>query len=120
MTTGIDWKQLDGQTRLPDGDRIAVQVTPNAVSPDSIQIQLQLAPGVTWWKGLQASEIVLDQCQDTQNFCSTRMSYAEFRTRAFTKWKAKAFGIHTAMYTLNNQNDFMTAGNSYLFEWLGD
>ena len=120
MAISIKWDQLVNEETLNDGDKIAVQVTPGAVPPEKIQIVLQLGSGVTWWKGLQASEIVLCQCQDTQHYSATQVNYDEFSQRTFTFWKAKAFGAHTPVYTINNQNDNMKGGNSYLFQWLAD
>jgi hypothetical protein len=120
MSNDIQWDQLIRQEKLNDGDRIAVQVTEGAVPPEKIQIMLQLGSNVTWWKGLEDSEIVLCQCQDTQDYSAAQLNYDEFKKRDFTFWKAKTFGAHTPMYHLANQNDFMKGGNSYLFEWLND
>jgi len=120
MTIAINWNQLVNAEKLHDGDRIAVQVQNGVVPPEQIQIELQLGSGVTWWKGLQASEIVLCQCQDSQNYSSSRVNYDEFSARTFTFWKAKTFGVHTHMYHLNDQNNHMKGGNSYLFQWIHD
>lgn len=120
MTVAINWNQLVNGETLSDGDKIAVQVTTGVVPPEKIQIVLQLGSSVTWWKGLQASEIVLCQCQDTQDYSTAQMNYDEFSKRAFTFWKAKTFGVHAPMYEIKNQNDNMKGGNSYLFNWIKD
>ena len=120
MTIGINWDQLVNGAQLSDGDRIAVQVKTGVVPPEKIQIELQLGSGMTWWKGLEASEIVLCQCQDSNNISMGQVNYDDFSKRTFTFWKAKLFGVHTPMYHLENQNDNMKGGNSYLFQWLAD
>jgi hypothetical protein len=118
MTIQIEWQDLVDGKVLPDNDIIRVGVT-GGITPNMIEIKLQLS-GVTWWKGLQASEIVLCQAQDTQTISSATMNYQDFSNRTFTIWKAKTFGVHTPMYTVNDQNSFMQAGNSYWFVWSQD
>jgi hypothetical protein len=120
MSITLNWNQLVNEETLPDGDRIAVQVTAGAVSPEKIQIVLELGSAVTWWKGFNASEMILCQCQDKLDYSAARLNYEDFKQREFTFWKAKFFGIHTPMYCIGNQNDVMKGGNSYLFQWLKD
>ncbi len=118
----IDIKYADivGTKVLEDGDKIAVQVTENACPESSIKIGLRLGPGITWWKGIQLDEIVVVQCQDTQNESVSAVGYSEFKHRNLNFWKAKTFGAHTPMYTVVDAKDNMEAGNQYLFEWLKD
>lgn len=116
----INFAKLDGQTLLPDGDKIAVQVTPNVCSEDYIRIGLQLAPGVTWWKGIQLDEIVVVQCQDSQNYAVSQVGYEVFKNRHLNLWKAKFLGAHTPMYTVTDAVMVMKPGYQYLFKWLKD
>ena len=116
----IKFDQLNGETKLEDGDVIAVQVTENATDPAHIRIGLQLGPGVFWWKGIQLDEIIVCQCQDSQNYSVSQVSYQVFKDRNLNLWKAKAFGAHTPMYTITDSVQKMKAGNQYLFEWLKD
>ncbi|ESA32798.1 hypothetical protein N836_24255 [Leptolyngbya sp. Heron Island J] len=116
----ISWSQLNGSTSLSDGDKIYAKDPQEIDVPSEIEIVLCLGPGITWWKGLQSSEIVLCQCQDSQRYNSTRISYDTFKERTFTLWKAKFGGAHTLMYYIANQNEHMKAGYSYLFEWARD
>ena len=68
----ITFAKLDGKTVLADGDRISVEMTPNACNANYIKIGLELVPGITWWKGIQLDEIVMVQCQDSQKYESLR------------------------------------------------
>ncbi|HEX6083282.1 MAG TPA: hypothetical protein VF266_02075 [Thermoanaerobaculia bacterium] len=116
----IPFAKLDGQTQLPDGDKIAVQVTVNACSDEYIRIGLQLAPGITWWKGIQLDEIVVVQCQDSQNYAVSQVGYEVFKNRHLNLWKAKFLGAHTPMYTVSDAATAMKPGGQYLFKWLKD
>ena len=120
MTIAVKWDQLVHEKQLSDKDKIAVQVQEGKVNPDQIQIELVLGAGVTWWKGLQASEIILCQCQDSQTQSSATIAYNTFLARTFTLYKAKAFGAHTPMYHIEKQNDHMIGGNTYRFHWVND
>lgn len=116
----IPFAKLDGQTVLPDGDKISVQVTANACTEDYIRIGLQLAPGITWWKGIQLDEIVMVQCQDSQNYAVSQVGYEVFRNRHLNLWKAKFLGAHTPMYTVTDATTVMKPGCQYIFKWLKD
>ena len=111
----ITFAKLNGQTVLADGDRISVQVTANACSTDYIRIGLQLAPGITWWKGIQLDEIVVVQCQDSQNYSVSQVGYEVFRNRHLNLWKAKFLGAHTPMYTVSDAAMVMKPGSQYIF-----
>jgi hypothetical protein len=116
----VEFAQLNGQTQLADGDRIAVQVTKNACSEAYIMIGLRLSTNITWWKGIQLDEIVMVQCQDSQNFSVSQVGYEDFKNRHLNFWKAKFFGVHTPMYTVADALAVMEPGNQYIFEWLKD
>lgn len=116
----VTFAKLDGQTQLSDGDKIAVLVTANACSEDYIRIGLQLAPGITWWKGIQLDEIVVVQCQDSQNYAVSQVGYEVFKNRHLNLWKAKFLGAHTPMYTVSDAAMAMKPGSQYIFKWLKD
>ena len=116
----ILFAKLDGQALLADGDKIAVHVTPNVCNTDYIRIGLELAPGITWWKGIQLDEIVVAQCQDSQNFAVSQVGYEVFKMRHLNLWKAKFLGAHTPMYTVSDAAMIMRPGNQYVFKWLKD
>ena len=65
MTIEIEWQDLVDGKVLPDNDIIRVGVT-GGITPNMIEVKLQLS-GVTWWKGLQASEIVLSSPRYSNN-----------------------------------------------------
>jgi hypothetical protein len=116
----VTFAKLDGQTQLTDGDKISVQVTANVCSEDYIRIGLQLAPGITWWKGIQLDEIVVVQCQDSQNYAVSQVGYEVFKNRHLNLWKAKFLGAHTPMYTVTDAATVMKPGSQYIFKWLKD
>jgi hypothetical protein len=122
MMADITWEQLENKQKLDDGDKIAVQVHEHTCEPSQIEIALKLGPGRTWWKGLQAYEIVLCQCQDNQSYSLTRINLEDVLARQFVFWKAKFGGVHTPMYSLSDTtlHDKLKGGNTYLFEWLED
>jgi hypothetical protein len=121
MPNDIKFADLNGTKSLADGDRIACKPTPdNALPPSQIKIELKLGPDIKWWKGVQSGAIVLCQCQDSQNDASTTVAYSDFSNQTFDLWKAKAFGVHTLMYTVTDALEHMKGGHHYLFEWLQD
>jgi hypothetical protein len=118
MAIGITYQSLNGST-LPDGDVINAQVTRGVCPSTQIQIALKLN-GVNWWKGIQSGPIVLCQCQDNQNFSETLFDVPDFEHYGLQLWKAKTFGVHTEMYTIDNAVLAMQGGNLYTFEWIRD
>ncbi len=115
----ITYSQLNGTTVLPDGDVIAASSVPNN-NATQIGIALSLGSGVTWWKGLQAGSIILDQCQGSQNYQETNITYSDFASNPFVLWKAASLGVHTAMYTVTDADSNMQAGYTYTFQWIKD
>lgn len=115
----ITYSQLNGSTVLPDGDIIAASSVPND-NASQIGIALSLGSAVTWWKGLQAGSIILDQCQGSQNYQETTIDYSSFSENPFVLWKAKALGVHTAVYTVTDADTAMQAGYTYTFQWIQD
>nr|BFE50131.1 hypothetical protein GCM10017745_35580 [Saccharothrix mutabilis subsp. capreolus] len=118
MLKTINTSQLNGRIKLPDGDKIRLETTLNAVGSDEIQIALKLK-GVSWWKGIQSSHVILCQCQDGMSWSAAHESYAEFTDLGLQLWKAKEFGIHRAIYELED-TDALQPGNGYTFVWLLD
>jgi hypothetical protein len=119
MTIDITLSQLTNAERLKDGDVVKATIAPGLIPPDRIGIALRL-DGVTWWKGLQSDDVVLCQCQDDQNVNSTQLAVDTLKAKGLQLWKAKTFGVHTAMYNITDAKDTMSGGQSYLFTWSRD
>ena len=117
--TNVTVGQLNGKTILPDKDRILLESVAGACPNSEIQIGLRF-DGVTWWKGIEADNLVLAQTQDSGFLNLSEISYELFSALQLNLWKAKAFGIHTYMYTVTDAHENMQGGNRYVFNWLSD
>src|SRR5688572_26983846 len=80
----IDWRDLEVSETLPEGD--VVTLTTKAGSPDHVEFQLQLAPHITWWKGLEVYDgrehlIQMVECQDDTKLSNVgRIDIRDIRT----------------------------------------
>lgn len=110
---------LDGHAQLSDGDKIALQQTDGVCASSAVQIGLRL-DGVTWWKGVEADDIVLAQTQDNGFLNVTEIALDVFKGRELHLWKAKAFGVHADVYNVVDAHDNLQGGNRYVFAWLKD
>jgi len=110
--------------RLPDGDHIWLTVEPSDVGADGIEISLQTALDVTWYKEIKA----FDSFDQALGWVSTKdaahgpvsmvLSDVTLITNlVFTK--AKAFGIHAGIYTID-QGLYDQRGNKLTFNWTQD
>jgi hypothetical protein len=115
----ISWEELDGQHRLPDGDYIQVSELPGGAPSDKIEVQLILT-GISWWKGIEANEIVLCQAQDSQTYSSAQIPLDVVNAKGLQLWKAKTFGVHHNMYNIHGVQGHLRGGNSYVFTWFRD
>jgi hypothetical protein len=102
----ITFDQLDGRT-LPQGDRIEVAV---ADGPDPNKITIALISQVSWWKGIQANEIVLCQTQDSQNTSQADVDIARVHEKGIQLWKARGAGIHYNQYDVTNIRSWAQGG----------
>lgn len=92
------------------------------------QWSLELGPGISWWKGIKVfdkagSELELIATQDSEG----KKTSAAVNASTFGKleiWKAKAFGVHTHMYTVpdHGTTDPMipAAGKRMALSWVRD
>ena len=97
-----------GSTRLADGDRIKAVREPGD-APDEYVFTLELGPGITWWKALIAvnedgAQTQVVELQDENNSSEDVVLTQEDIDNGATLelWKAKAFGVHTHVYTLTD------------------
>src|SRR5215210_5493428 len=107
MATHVSMTTLLRGSRLADGDRIKAVRAPGDAR-DEYAFTLELGPGVTWWKGLIAvgeggEQIQVAEAQDgssdlTADILLTQEDIDDGATLEL--WKAKAFGVHTHVYTV--------------------
>ncbi|TWT63264.1 hypothetical protein [Rubinisphaera italica] len=120
-------KYADVGNDMEDGDNISVVETKNVCPSDEIEIKLVLGSGVSWWKGAilfkkdkDNDYLSLVELQDDKKSKTGRVSYDDFSSRHFVLSKAKAFGVHTNMYYIEDAPQKMTGGNRYTFTWTKD
>ncbi|MGH3909725.1 MAG: hypothetical protein ACRDRM_02745 [Pseudonocardiaceae bacterium] len=119
----IDWGDVETSKRLQDGD--VVELTTTDAAPGTTEFELVLAPHKKWWKGLQIldntdGQIAFLEVQDN-NKTAGPISVPSGDIQVGGKvvlWKAKTFGIHTAMYILSDLE--VKAGKRVSFRWIAD
>jgi hypothetical protein len=116
ISVSID--ELRSGAKLRDGDVVQL-VEADGPDPNNIDVSLVL-DGVTWWKGIQAQEIVLCQCQDSQNQSHATLPASQVQDKGLQLWKAKLFGAHTPMYEIANPRSWAQGGKVYTFVWSRD
>jgi hypothetical protein len=117
----LNWLNFEGQ-RFPDGDVIRLAET-DLGDPDQIQITLH-QPWNTWWKGIELLNgdsvvyglAVSNNSRDAEGAVIDVNQLAGAGHLRFSK--AKAFGIHTAMYDIGELTQ--KRGKRLDFHWLDD
>jgi hypothetical protein len=92
--------------------------------PQSIQVCLEAASYITWWKQLKfldwnggdLGSVYTQDGNHGPNCMERRVS----DIRQLEIWKAKAFGAHTHMYTLHYNQVALKAGKKIVFRWVRD
>lgn len=116
----ITWTDLLDGRMLPGGDRILALEERGALPAERIGITLELGPGRTAWKGVQAGEILLCQCEGTLTHSAARIDLRALLTRPLTLWKAQSPGLHRPAYTLPVPSVHLRGGSAWLLRWLTD
>jgi len=100
-------------------DRITATIEPLPAGSQQVEIRLVAAGNVTWWKGVEIRlgtergkdcfvgsgepgsriDLAWTRDEDSSSTVTLRPELAESCTLVF--WKAKAFGVETAMYQLS-------------------
>ncbi|MGE5263627.1 MAG: phage tail protein [Acidobacteriota bacterium] len=118
-----DLKQLTDFPDVSIEDTISLTLSA-AGNPAEVEFQLESAPAVTWWKALElrsSSGGMLNQGETHDNdhgpyaFSAPANDLVGAR---LTLAKAKAFGVHTGMYDLENLSAYQ--GRSLQFLWQRD
>jgi hypothetical protein len=129
----IKVSQLDGTTRLPDGDLISiVEDTTGDRKPGSVTFTLEEAAG-KWWKGIvffkarqsnDWEEIAAgsgDDLNDPKYPKGTgSIPYDSLESGFLVLSKAKAFGVHSNVYLLQDASTALEAGKRYTVNWVED
>ncbi|MGW3360015.1 hypothetical protein ACWDFL_32190 [Streptomyces bungoensis] len=72
---------------------------------NNITICLQSASNITWWKALVVrgwqGEVVAELDTQDANHGPACAKVADSAVQQLEFWKAKTFGVHTLMYTMN-------------------
>jgi len=118
-----DWGDLEKNLRLRDGDVVKARYTD--IDPEMVEFVLELAPWITWWKGLQVvndsgQQIGMVECQDSNKKSDVISCYAEDLEAGgkLILWKGKMLGIHTAMYEIANLEH--VTGKRVRLRWSSD
>ncbi len=125
--------QLDGTTRLPDGDVISiVEDTTGERRPGSVTLALEEAKG-KWWKG-----VVFFEARETNEWTEVaagsgdelnnpkypkrtgNISHAGLASGFLVLSKAKALGTHSNVYLLEDAAEALEEGKRYKVNWIAD
>jgi len=95
------------------------------LDPNTTEIELDLAPPLSWWKGIQTlngtnAEIAFTQCEGNNGHAGPdAVQSGDLITGGhLILWKAKTFGVHTPMYALAGLEHI--AGKRVSFRWIAD
>ena len=120
-------KYDDVGSGMKDGDTIRIDVGENECPTDKIKLGLSLGHNITWWKGLllftpegNNDYMRIAELQDDQPPVVVEVEFDILRKRELVLSKAKAFGIHTNMYWIQDVATKMRGGNRYTFVWEKD
>jgi len=121
MAERINWTDFPN---LRDFDHFAVAMDLPG-TPGQINITLNTAASITWWKSIKFSNIRTGQrltegeTQDANHGpVSIRITSADYASHKFTICKAKIFGIHTEMYEILELS--AKDGKNISLTWLTD
>ncbi|HEY8613219.1 MAG TPA: hypothetical protein VIL69_18285 [Roseomonas sp.] len=123
--------QLDGKTRLPDGDLIAI--TPSGDGPPGVvTFALKEAKG-RWWKGIVHfasketnawTEIAAgsgNELNDPKYKKKTgEVDHSDLEIGFLVLSKAKLLGTHSNVYLLQDAAEALQSGRCYTVDWIAD
>lgn len=101
----VSWNDFQGSGRFWDNDVINARQTPLS-DPNALEIGLQIAPHLTWWKGIEVLDdngavITSIQVEGARKAASMSVDPSLIdRVGSLLFLKAKAFGVRTGMYRL--------------------
>ena len=112
---------------MEDGDSVRIDIGLNECPTDEVKIGLTLGHSITWWKGVllftpagNNDYMRVAELQDNQPPVVVELEHAILTKRELVLSKAKAFGVHTNMYWIQDAATKMEGGNRYTFVWEKD
>lgn len=124
----IDLDDLDGKSRLDDGDIIQVIESKGGPKPPFVEIRLRTHKKL-WYKAI----LLFDKgknnsftkvCELTEaelnQISKQTLSIKDIQDKALVLTKAKALGVHSNVYQISDAATKMKAGHSYIFIWKED
>jgi hypothetical protein len=119
----IDWDDIEVSERLDDGD--VVSLTMQDIEPNVLEICLELAPHIAWWKGVEVYDnsnrlISSIECQaNLKEAGPIRIDLRDIR-KGSKIWlcKAKEAGVHSPKYQLAYLEH--KKGKRLTFRWSAD
>lgn len=128
----VDLDDLDGKSKLEDGDKILVQIN-KAVPADRVPegwVKIQMrTPRKLWYKGIMLFDkgknnsftkvCELTEAPPNQN-SSQVINFKDIQNKALVLSKAKAFGVHANVYQISDAATEMKPNHVYTFIWYSD
>jgi hypothetical protein len=119
--TSVGWDRFPQVSRE---DRIQIYTRADVLATGRIIVCLESAPYITWWKGVVLRDwnggVIRDLYTVNGNHGPTCTTVNLDYVRQLELWKAKAFGIHTHMYTLSHDSLRAKDRDQVLFRWTAD
>jgi hypothetical protein len=119
----LDWGDLERSQRLPDRD--VISVTYHDIDPGTTEFELELAPPLDWWKGIQVlngtnAQVTFVECQGRGGHAGPNgVPSGDLVTGGhMVLWKAKTFGVHTPMYGFADLEH--VRGKRVTLRWIAD
>jgi hypothetical protein len=117
----INPEQLDGQTRLPDGDLIKAELQRG--TSGFMEVTLRSSAGVTWWKDVEFRDThnvirATAWTQDETHENRLLIPNDQLKYGGLLFGKAKFLGIHAMKYQMFGLQRF--AGRHLILNWLAD
>ena len=123
--------QLDGKTRLPDGD--VISITPSGDGPPGVVTLTLTEEKGKWWKGIvffkseetnDWTEIAAgsgDELNDPKyNKTMGTIDHSTLAVGFLVLSKAKSLGTHSNVYLLQDAGEALQSGQSYTVNWIAD
>ena len=128
----IDLDDLDGTSKLDDGDKIRVDIDEAHVGdrvPEGwVKIRLRTTRKL-WYKGIMLFEKGKNNsfkkvCELTEappnKYSEQVIEFTDIQKMALVLSKAKAFGVHANMYQISDAATAMKPNHVYTFTWISD
>lgn len=119
----FSWQAMQLGRYLPDGDLIDVRIDTDAVGPELIEVVLEAAPHITWWKAIRVPDgpdsRTLIQTQDNRTTDRASVPASALHNRVLIFHKAKFLGAHRIVYRLGDL-ERIPPGGRVTFRWLRD